>query len=176
MSFVGNEPKKVISVGTANIEDGAVTEAKLASSAVTDSKLSLAANASNIKTAINASGDAPIYACRAWVNFNGTRNVTNTGASTNGQPVFIRASGNVTSVVKNATGDYTVNFTTAMPDANYAFFGTSNSETTNRTGTLSIQAVSGSKDTTSVRVTHMSQLTSGNVLEDATQCSVSIFR
>jgi len=66
------------------------------------------------------SGTAPIYGCRAWVNFNGTRNVTDTGASTNGQPVFIRASGNVTSVTKNGTGDYTVNFTTAMPDANYA--------------------------------------------------------
>jgi hypothetical protein len=26
---------------------------------------------SGVKTAINASGDAPIYACRAWVNFNG---------------------------------------------------------------------------------------------------------
>jgi hypothetical protein len=33
--------------------------------------------------------------------------------------VLIKASGNVTSVVKNAAGDYTVNFTTAMEDANY---------------------------------------------------------
>ena len=73
-----------------------------------------------VTTALNASGDAPVFACRAWVNFDGTRNVTNTGASTNGQPVFIRASGNVTSVVRNGVGDYTVNFTTAMPDANFA--------------------------------------------------------
>jgi hypothetical protein len=48
------------------------------------------------------------YGCRAWVNFNGTGTVA------------IRASGNVTSITDNATGDYTVNFTTAMPDANYA--------------------------------------------------------
>jgi len=54
------------------------------------------------------SGTAPIYPCRAWVNFNGTGTVA------------IRASGNVTSITDNGTGDYTVNFTTAMPDVNYA--------------------------------------------------------
>jgi hypothetical protein len=48
------------------------------------------------------------YSCRAWVNFNGT-----------GTPA-IRASGNVTSITDNGTGDYTLNFTTAMTDANYA--------------------------------------------------------
>jgi hypothetical protein len=48
------------------------------------------------------------YASRAWVNFNGTGTVA------------IRASGNVSSITDNGTGDYTVNFTTAMPDANYA--------------------------------------------------------
>ena len=47
------------------------------------------------------------YKCRAWVNFNGTGTVA------------IRASGNVSSITDNGTGDYTVNFTTAMPDANY---------------------------------------------------------
>ncbi len=52
--------------------------------------------------------------CRAWVNFNGTT-VTNP-ASTTG----IRGSFNVSSILDNGTGDYTVNFTTAMPDANYA--------------------------------------------------------
>jgi hypothetical protein len=51
---------------------------------------------------------AVAYGCRAWVNFNGT-----------GTPA-IRASGNVTSITDNGTGDYTVNFTTAMPDVNYA--------------------------------------------------------
>lgn len=51
---------------------------------------------------------APVYGCRAWVNFNGTGTVA------------IRASGNVSSITDHGTGDYTVNFTTAMPDANYA--------------------------------------------------------
>jgi hypothetical protein len=54
------------------------------------------------------SGTAPIYPCRAWVNFNGTGTVA------------IRASGNVSSITDNNTGDYTVNFTTAMPDVNYS--------------------------------------------------------
>jgi len=46
--------------------------------------------------------------CRAWVNFNGTGTVA------------IRASFNVSSITDNGTGDYTVNFTTALSDANYA--------------------------------------------------------
>jgi hypothetical protein len=50
-------------------------------------------------------GSAPAFACRAWVNFNGT--------------VAIRASGNVSSVVDTATGAYTVSFTTAMPDGDH---------------------------------------------------------
>jgi hypothetical protein len=45
--------------------------------------------------------------CRAWVNFNGTGTVA------------IRASFNVSSITDNGTGDYTVNFTNAMPDGNY---------------------------------------------------------
>ena len=50
---------------------------------------------------------APAYGCRAWVNFNGTSTVA------------IRESGNVSSITDNGTGNYTVNFSTAMPDANY---------------------------------------------------------
>lgn len=51
---------------------------------------------------------APAYGCRAWVNFNGQGTVA------------IRASGNVSSVTDLGTGNYRVNFSTAMPDANYA--------------------------------------------------------
>jgi hypothetical protein len=46
--------------------------------------------------------------CKAWVNFNGTGTVA------------IRASFNVSSITDNGTGDYTVNFTTALADANYS--------------------------------------------------------
>ena len=51
------------------------------------------------------------FGCRAWVNFNGTG------------VVAIRASGNVTSITDNSTGDYTINFAAAMPNANYCAIG-----------------------------------------------------
>jgi hypothetical protein len=63
----------------------------------------------SLRTELNASGSAPIYATRAWVNFNGTGTVA------------IRASGNVSSITDNGTGDYTVNMATALPDENYSF-------------------------------------------------------
>jgi hypothetical protein len=68
---------------------------------------------------------AVAYGCRAWVNFNGTGTVA------------IRASGNVTSITDNGTGDYTVNFTTAMPDVNYSAVATGYSDRTG-TGTYGI--------------------------------------
>jgi hypothetical protein len=49
--------------------------------------------------------------CRAWVNFNGTGTVA------------IRSSFNVSSITDGGVGIYTVNFTTAMPDANYSWSG-----------------------------------------------------
>jgi hypothetical protein len=63
--------------------------------------------AARITNALNATGSAPVYACRAWVNFNGTGTVA------------IRASGNVSSITKDATGSFRVNFTTSMQDMNY---------------------------------------------------------
>ena len=48
------------------------------------------------------------YKCRAWVNFNGTGTVA------------IRASGNVSSITDNGTGNYYINFTNPMPDVNYS--------------------------------------------------------
>jgi hypothetical protein len=58
------------------------------------------------------SGTAPLYMCRAWVNFNGTGTIS------------IRGSANVSSISDNGTGNYTMNFTTAMPDTNYSAVGT----------------------------------------------------
>jgi hypothetical protein len=58
------------------------------------------------------SGTAPLYACRAWVNFNGTGTVA------------IISSGNVSSITDNGAGNYTVNFTTSISDTNYVVSGT----------------------------------------------------
>ena len=59
----------------------------------------------------NSLTTAQIYngAAKAWVNFNGTGTVA------------IRAQFNVSSFTDYGQGDYTVSFTTAMPDANYCF-------------------------------------------------------
>jgi hypothetical protein len=58
---------------------------------------------------VAGTGDPSINgAAKAWVNFNGTGTVA------------IRAAFNVSSITDNGTGDYTVNFTTAVPDVNYA--------------------------------------------------------
>lgn len=62
---------------------------------------------------------ATAYGCRAWVNFNAVGTVS------------IRASGNITSITDNGTGDFTLNFTTAMPDANYAATSMTANEDTN---------------------------------------------
>jgi len=62
-----------------------------------------------LRTELNATGSAPIYACRAWVQFDGTTT-----------PPTIRASGNVSSVTRNSTGEFTVNLTTAISDVNYS--------------------------------------------------------
>lgn len=67
-------------------------------------------------------GSAPSYTARAWVNFNGTGTVA------------IRNSGNVSSITDNGVGDYTVNFTTSLPDANYAMSGSGRFDTTNIDG------------------------------------------
>ena len=63
-----------------------------------------------LRQGLRATGSAPVFACRAWVSFNG-----GTGA--------IFAQGNVSSVVRNGVGDYTITFATALPDANYAMSG-----------------------------------------------------
>lgn len=80
----------------------------LTSSTIPAANLTGDVAAARITGALNATGSAPIYACRAWVNFSTTSGVS------------VRASGNVSSITDNGAGNYTVNFTTAMPDANFA--------------------------------------------------------
>lgn len=114
------------------------------------------ATAESTLSQFNASGSAPVYACRAWVNFNGTGTVA------------IRASGNVSSITDGGTGNYTINFTTAMPDANYAsaFGGQRGS------GSSGFQTVSQAQLTTSLQVRTLDTST----YADWTDVNVSIFR
>jgi hypothetical protein len=68
-----------------------------------------------ISTAMNAVGSAPMFACRAWVNFNGAGTVAISGG------------GNVSSITDLGVGSYAVNFSTALPTANYAYCSTGKS-------------------------------------------------
>jgi hypothetical protein len=87
----------IILDGTTGISSiGTLTGVTSISSAVANTPVVMQDSGSNTNT------------CRAWVNFNGTGTVA------------IRASFNVSSITDNGTGDYTVNFTVAMPDANYS--------------------------------------------------------
>ena len=91
-----------------------------------------------------------VFPCLAWVNFNGTT-------------VSIAASGNVSSVVRNAAGDYTINFDTAMPDANYSAQVTSSMNENNIA-----QQLAGS-----LRINTRS---ANGTVTDATTVNVAIFR
>ena len=109
------------------------------------------------------SGSAPLYASRAWVNFNGTGTVA------------IRGSGNVTSITDNGTGDYTVNFTTAITDVNYAVNITTSIQGTTSTngGFMSTLNRNTTPAVGSVRI-EMFTSTFGNA--DSLQVNVTIFR
>lgn len=106
---------------------------------------------------------------RAWVNFNGTGTVA------------IRAQYNVASITDNGTGDYTVNFTTAMPDADYSVQATSLPIATNDTRGITV-AIQGAYNTgptsmtsSGVRICTGSGVTLGQLLDTVTIC-VAIFR
>jgi hypothetical protein len=96
----------------------------LTNKSIDASQLSGNVAADRITGALNATGSAPIYACRAWVNFNGTGTVA------------IRGSGNVSSITDGGVGIYTVNFTTAMPDANYSVVASSHFSATATRGSV----------------------------------------
>jgi hypothetical protein len=96
--------------------------------------------------------------CKAWVNFNGTATTTAT---------LIRGAFNVSSIQDNGTGDYTVNFTIAMPDTNYVYI----SESVNFTDNNGF----ASNTITSCRVRCFSKATTTS-LQDSEYVSVAVFR
>jgi hypothetical protein len=100
--------------------------------------------------------------CRAWVNFNGTGTVA------------IRASFNVSSITDNGTGDYTVNFTTAMPDANYSVCGTASLLAS---GTATPRFVAPTSQAgLSASVAQVRTANDGGTTEDCAAVYIAIFR
>ena len=102
------------------------------------------------------------YFCRAFVNFNGTGTVA------------IRASGNVSSITDNGSGDYTVNFTTALPDADYSTVYGGQFDTSGSGAAFAIfglSRVATPQTTTSVRI-----ITGNSSLTDIPIVNVAVFR
>jgi len=93
------------------------------------------------------------YKCRAWVNFNGTGTVA------------IRESGNVSSITDNGSGDYTINFTNAMPDNDYAMC-VQQTQDTNTNATLGQRVVSTA--TTNYRIGTLTSTFSASDAADVT--------
>ncbi len=93
MPITINGSGTVTGITAGGLPDGVITTDDIAANAVTYAKIGTTEQG---------------QLCKAWVNFNGTSTVS------------IRASYNVSSITDNGTGDYTVNFTTALADANYA--------------------------------------------------------
>jgi len=136
---------------------GAGTTALTLSSAQVATFAGAASVPGNLSFNSGYGSSAVAYGCRAWVNFNGTGTVA------------IRGSGNVTSITDNGTGDYTVNFTTSMPDVNYGINGLCRINSNNLNNiTLS------SATTPSVSAARV--LTNQSTLFDADYVYVSVFR
>ena len=141
----------ITGISAGGLPDDCITTAEIAANAVTTAKLGTA----------EASG-----LCKAWVNFNGTGTVA------------IRASYNVSSITDNGTGDYTVNFTTALADANYCVATTamvvadqgSSYQFGIRT-TTNLSTAATTKTTSALRL-----LSRREADTDLNDCNVTIFR
>ena len=136
----------ITGLSAGGLPDSSIVTADIADAAITAAKMSGA-----------QSGSAPIYAARAWVNFNGTGTVA------------IRASGNVSSITDINVGIYTVNLTTAMPDANYSV-----SITGRVSGAACFPFISGSTVPTATQIELVTRNLSANA--DSDYVCVSIFR
>ena len=143
------------SIDTAHIADDQITSAKIADNAVGADALNVSGSGTAGEALLSdgdgtfswgsaggiteTTGSAPYYGARAWCDLDGTGTAT------------IDASGNVSSVTDNGTGDFTLNFTTAMPDANYAVSLTSSTYSVNQVRLTNLYNDSA-RTTSSVRV------------------------
>jgi hypothetical protein len=133
----------ITGISAGGLPDGVITTDDIAANAVTYAKIGTTEQG---------------QLCKAWVNFNGTGTVA------------IRASYNVSSITDNGTGDYTVNFTSAMVDANYSVIGMGDWATM---AWITLNTSLTSPATTSVR---LQTRTSASNLADCGFTNVAIFR
>ena len=128
-------------------------------------KFSINSNGQMYTTIDGFSGIYATYGCRAWVNFDGST----------ASPSTRRGSGNVSSVTKNGTGDYTLNFASAMPDANYAVvFGCGSTSTGSPNAIGTIYNTAGALTTTTARI--WIGASNSAAVQDWTQITCAVFR
>jgi hypothetical protein len=144
---------------------GAVNDTYIQSGAVTPAKISTGGpswtSGGNLSFNSGYGSSAVAYGCRAWVNFNGTGTVA------------IRASGNVTSITDSGAGDYIVNFTTAMPDANYSTVASCGRNGTGSGGYLALPSDKTAQTASAVQVY---TITTAGATPDTPIIFVAIFR
>ena len=82
----------------------------------------LVGNASTATALSTSTGVAPVHGVRAWVSFDGTKDTSGVASSANTARYILQpnGSGNVTSVLRTSTGNYTITFSTALPNASYS--------------------------------------------------------
>jgi hypothetical protein len=159
MSTLSTTNLKNPSAGSNNIVLGTDGATALTTAKVTTLADSAGANTST--PAEIASGRA-----KAWVNFDGTGTVA------------IRASYNVSSITDNGTGDYTVNFTTALADANYGV-ATYAAFSNNSVATANVRGIGNcikSAGSIRVQVIYYAALDGGATKQDEVEVNVSIHR
>jgi hypothetical protein len=148
--------------GSVTISSPAVSGSNTLSLPASTGTVILSDASANIQFNSGYGSVATAYGCRAWVNFNGT-----------GTPA-IRASGNVSSITDIGTGEYTVNFTTAMPDINYSAVGSCGSGTGGSDEFVLTTNYNVAPTTSATRVgTHRAN---SGVITDLAWISVAIFR
>lgn len=159
--------------GTANIEipfetptatETVAGKAKIATTAIAQAGTNDTdfLTAKKLRDALNASGDAPVSACRAWVCFNG---ITGT----------IKNSFNISSIVKNGTGDYTINFSKLMPTSDY-IYTTGLTATSTSGNTISVSAHGSYQSEPTLKTTsQLRVMVASSVKADAQDVNIGVF-
>jgi hypothetical protein len=145
-------PTQITSAGITFTDTTTLTSAVLAANSVGATQI-----ANGSVTAAKLGTNEQKQIAKAWVNFNGTTS-----------PGTIRSQYNVSSVTKNGTGDYTVNFTTAMTDANYSVSRVSDGSEVSYGGAYSINNYT-------FLTGYISSLAGAVTPSDSNECCVQVF-
>ena len=135
-------------------------------------------NARNIANLPNGD-DAPVYACRAWVNFEGNFSWSGTTEySPTANPTPIRDAGNISSIREEGTADYVITFSEPMPHTNYVVSGAARYGDNSNAGAMrvvsitSVSTLANTMKTDSIRVSTQYQ---NGAVEEIQVVTVAIF-